>query len=105
METANLKTIHTLEQGSVGAIKASIAAKEAALDKLTNKQDYEAALKEIEAEKKKLEAIIGSTGGKVGKEPAPLGSIAYYNELIAKMKKLRDLATTNKDRSAFAEQI
>ena len=105
LETANLKTIHTLEQGSVGAIKASIAAKEAALDKLTNKQDYEAALKEIEAEKKKLEAIIGSTGGKVGKEPAPLGSIAYYNELIAKMKKLRDLATTNKDRSAFAEQI
>ena len=105
LETANLKTIHTLEQGSVEAIKASIAAKEAALDKLTNKQDYEAALKEIEAEKKKLEAIIGSTGGKVGKEPAPLGSIAYYNELIAKMKKLRDLATTNKDRSAFAEQI
>ena len=41
----------------------------------------------------------------MGKEPAPLGSIAYYNELIAKMKKLRDLATTNKDRSAFAEQI
>lgn len=32
LETANLKTIHTLEQGSVGAIKASIAAKEAALD-------------------------------------------------------------------------
>ena len=62
LETANLKTIHTLEQGSVEAIKASIAAKEAALDKLTNKQDYEAALKEIEAEKKKLEAIIGSTG-------------------------------------------
>ena len=105
LETANLKTIRTLEQGSVGAIKASIAAKEAALDKLTNKQDYEAALKEIEAEKKKLEAIIGSTGGKVGKEPAPLGSIAYYNELIAKMQKLRDLATTDKDRSAFAEQI
>ncbi|MFQ9020316.1 MAG: hypothetical protein ACLR6J_00460 [Parabacteroides merdae] len=44
LETANLKTIHTLEQGSVEAIKASIAAKEAALDKLTNKQqDYEAA--------------------------------------------------------------
>ena len=99
----NLKTIHTLEQGSVEAIKASIAAKEAALDKLTNKQDYEAALKEIEAEKKKLEAIIGER--KDGKEPAPLGSIAYYNELIAKMKKLRDLATTDKDRSAFAEQI
>lgn len=103
LETANLKTIHTLEQGSVEAIKASIAAKEAALDKLTNKQDYEAALKEIEAEKKKLEAIIGER--KDGKEPAPLGSIAYYNELIAKMKKLRDLATTDKDRSAFAEQI
>ena len=103
LENANLKTIHTLEQGSVEAIKASIAAKEAALDKLTNKQDYEAALKEIEAEKKKLEAIIGER--KDGKEPAPLGSIAYYNELIAKMKKLRDLATTDKDRSAFAEQI
>lgn len=103
LETANLKTIHTLEAGSVGAIKASIAAKEAALDKLTNKQDYEAALKEIEGEKKKLEAIIGER--KDGKEPAPLGSIAYYNELIAKMQKLRDLATTDKDRSAFAEQI
>lgn len=103
LETANLKTIRTLEQGSVGAIKASIAAKEAALDKLTNKQDYEAALKEIEGEKKKLEAIIGER--KDGKEPAPLGSIAYYNELIAKMQKLRDLATTDKDRSAFAEQI
>lgn len=103
LEAANLKTIHTLEAGSVGAIKASIAAKEAALDKLTNKQDYEAALKEIEGEKKKLEAIIGER--KDGKEPAPLGSIAYYNELIAKMQKLRDLATTDKDRSAFAEQI
>lgn len=105
LEAGNLETIDAMAAGSVAAIKAAISQKQAALEQLTNKADYDKALKEIEAEQKKLEAITGKRDGKKEKEPAPFGSIAYYDQLIAKTRKLRDNATTDKDRSAFDKQI
>ena len=51
--------INTVVSGSVEELENSIAEKRKALKKLTNKEDYEAAMKVIEAEEKKLETITG----------------------------------------------
>lgn len=51
--------INTVVSGSVEELESSIAEKRKALKKLTNKEDYEAAMKVIEAEEKKLETITG----------------------------------------------
>lgn len=51
--------INTVVPGSVEELESSIAEKRKALKKLTNKEDYEAAMKVIEAEEKKLETITG----------------------------------------------
>ena len=51
--------INTVVSGSVEELENSIAEKRKALKKLTNKEDYEAAMKVIEAEEKKLENITG----------------------------------------------
>lgn len=107
LKEINVDTTDAIVAGSVAAIRQSIALKEEALDKLTNKADYDKALREIEAEKKKLEAITGKTDGGSGSEegPAPLGSLRYYDELIAKTKKLRDNAVTDEARKEFDDQI
>ena len=55
-EGTNINTIIT---GSVEELENSIAEKRKALKKLTDKADYDAALKVIEEEEKKLEAITG----------------------------------------------
>lgn len=104
LKEINVETTDEIVAGSVDAIKASIAMKEEALGKLTNKADYDKAMKEIEAEKKKLEAITGKKG-KNEDEPAPLGSLRYYDELIAKTKRLKDNAVTDEDRKRFDDQI
>lgn len=51
--------INTIITGSVEELENSIAEKRKALKKLTDKADYDAALKVIEEEEKKLEAITG----------------------------------------------
>ena len=51
--------INTVVSGSVEELENSIAEKRKALKKLTNKEDYEAAMKVIEAEEKKVETITG----------------------------------------------
>ena len=51
--------INTVVSGSVEELENSIAEKRKALKILTNKEDYEAAMKVIEAEEKKLETITG----------------------------------------------
>lgn len=51
--------INTVVSGSVEELENSIAEKRKALKRLTNKEDYEAAMKVIEAEEKKLETITG----------------------------------------------
>ncbi len=106
LKKIGLRTTDALVAGSVGAIKASIQQKQEALEQLTNKADYDKALKEIEEEQKKLEAITGKqdSQGKQ-KDPAPLGSIKYYERLISKTKELRDLATTDEDRSDLNERL
>ena len=103
LEKIGAKTTDALVAGSVAAIEASIAQKKEALDRLTNKADYKA-LKEIEAEQKKLEAITGKKGEK-DDDPAPFGSLRYYDELIAKTKKLRDDATSDADRKKFDDEL
>ena len=55
-EGANISTVVT---GSVEELENSIAERKKALKKLTNKADYDAALKVIEDAEKKLEAITG----------------------------------------------
>lgn len=55
-EGTNINTVIT---GSVEELESGIAEKRKALKKLTNKADYDAALKVIEEEEKKLEAITG----------------------------------------------
>lgn len=105
LKEIGITTADAIVEGSVNAIKASIALKEEALGKVTNKEDYDKALKEIEAEKKKLETITGKTDGKTNKEPAPFGSLKYYDELIAKTRKLRDTAVTDESRKQFDDQI
>ena len=104
LEEIGAKTTDALVAGSVAAIEASIAQKKEALDRLTNKADYDKALKEIEAEQKKLEAITGKKGEK-DDDPAPFGSLRYYDELIAKTKKLRDDATSDADRKKFDDEL
>ena len=93
------KKADAIVAGSVAAIEASIAQKREALKDLTNKEDYDKAIKEIEAEEKRLEAITGRRNKNKTDEPAPFGSIKYYEQLIAKTRELRDLATTDEDRS------
>lgn len=68
-EQASLRKIgldatETIVEGSVAAIEASIARKREALRRLTNKADYDKALREIETEEKRLEAITGEQGRK-----------------------------------------
>ena len=104
LEEIGAKTTDSLVAGSVAAIEASIAQKKEALDRLTNKADYDKALKDIEAEQKKLEAITGKKGEK-DDDPAPFGSLRYYDELIAKTKKLRDEATSDADRKKFDDEL
>lgn len=55
-EGTNINTVIT---GSVEELESSIAEKRKALKKLTNKVDYDDAIKVIEEEEKKLEAITG----------------------------------------------
>lgn len=103
LSEAGQKSTKALVDGSVAAIKASIAMKRQALEQLTNKADYDKTLKEIEAEQKKLETITGKKGEK--DKTGPLGSIKYYNDLIAKYKELRDTAVTDEARKKFDDQI
>ena len=104
LEDIGVKTTDTLIAGSVAAIRASIRQKQEALEQLTNKEDYDKALAEIEAEQKRLEAITGKKDGKAD-SPAPFGSIRYYDELIAKTKKLRDEATSDADRKRLDDEL
>lgn len=106
LKEINVKTTDAIVAGSVAAIRQSIALKEDALERLTNKADYDKMLKEIESEKKKLEAITGKQdGGKQQEEAAPFGSLRYYDELIAKTRKLKENATTDEARKEFDDQI
>ena len=104
LEKIGVKTTDALVAGSVGAIKASIQQKQEALNQLTNKADYDKALREIEAEQQKLEAITGKKGNEED-EPAPFGSLKYYDDLIAKTRKLRDTAVTDETRKQFDDQL
>ena len=104
MKEIGVQTTDAIVEGSVDAIKASIALKEKALGELTSKEEYDMAMKEIEAEQKKLEAITGKKG-KEEDEPAPFGSLKYYDDLIAKTRKLRDTAVTDEARKQFDDQI
>lgn len=102
LKQAGIETVNALVEGSVAQIEASIRQKEEALKKLTNKADYDKALKEIKVEQEKLEAITGKPGkGGKEKENAPEGSLKYYDDLIAKTKKLKENAVTDEDRTKF----
>lgn len=105
LEEIGARTTDTLVAGSVAAIKASIQQKQEALNQLTNKADYDKAIKEIEAEQKRLEAITGKQGGRKENESAPVGSLNYYEQQIAAAKKRRDTATTDEGRKQFDEEI
>ena len=72
-EGANISTVIT---GSVEELENSIAERRKALKKLTNKADYDAAMKIIDEEEKKLEAITGKKDKSSGKTNAD-----YQNEL------------------------
>ena len=105
LEEIGAKNADAIVAGSVAAIEASIAQKREALKDLTNKSDYDKAIKEIEAEERRLEAITGKRNKNKADEPAPFGSIKYYEQLIAKTRELRDLATTDEDRKRFDDQL
>lgn len=64
LKRAGLGAADAMIEGSVAQIEASIALKREALKRLTNKADYDKALKEIESEEKRLEAITGEQGRK-----------------------------------------
>lgn len=85
-EGANISTVIS---GSVEELENSIAEKRKALKKLTNRKDYEAAMKAIEAEEKKLEAITGKKNKKGGKDASD-----YRDELsdarLRAQRKLED---------------
>ena len=85
-EGANISTVIS---GSVEELENSIAEKRKALKKLTNREDYEAAMKAIEAEEKKLEAITGKKNKKGGKDASD-----YRDELsdarLRAQRKLED---------------
>lgn len=68
--------ISTVISGSVEELENSIAEKRKALKKLTNKEDYKAAMKVIESEEKKLEAITGKKEKRDGKSASD-----YQDEL------------------------
>ena len=83
LKRIGLQTTDALVSGSGGAIKASIQQKQEALEQLTNKADYNKALKEIEEEQKKLEALNGKQGGGIEKESAPEGALASIEGRMA----------------------
>ena len=105
LEDIGARTTDTLVAGSVAAIKASIQQKQEALNQLTNKEDYDKAIKEIEAEQKRLEVITGKQGGRKEKESAPEGSLAYYEGQMAAARKKRDTATTDEERKRFDDEM
>jgi len=59
LAAAGIKTTEEIIEGSVAALEKTIANKKKALKDLTDPADYQRALKEIEAEQKKLDALTG----------------------------------------------
>ncbi|MCC8095376.1 MAG: hypothetical protein LIP05_08470 [Tannerellaceae bacterium] len=59
LAAAGTKTTEEIIEGSVAALEKTIANKKKALKDLTDPADYQRALKEIEAEQKKLDALTG----------------------------------------------
>ena len=81
--------INTVVSGSVEELENSIAEKRKALKKLTNKEDYEAAMKVIEAEEKKLGTITGKKN-KDGGRNASDDQDALSDARLRAQRKLED---------------
>lgn len=75
-----IETQEIIVEGSVAAIEKSISEKQKALKKLTNKADYDAAVVEIKAEEKKLEAIIGNKSDAPKKVENNIGNFLFEAE-------------------------
>lgn len=61
MTNAGIAATETYADGTVGAIEQAIAVKRAALQHLTNNEDYKKALQEIDELQKQVDAITGKT--------------------------------------------
>lgn len=82
---ANIQSTETMIAGSVEAIEASIAIKQQALKKVTNREDYAKIEAQIKEEQKRLDAIKGTSGNKNAEKEAEQARKALeqaHNELM-----------------------
>ncbi len=82
---ANIQSTETMIAGSVEAIEASIALKQQALKKVTNREDYAKLEAQIKEEQKRLDAIKGTSGNKNAEREAEQARKALeqaHNELM-----------------------
>lgn len=90
LKQAGIDATKTYADGTLGAIEQAIQVKQAALKKLTNNTDYEAALKEIADLQKQADAITGKKsgggGGGTPKDPF-LEKLAKYKSEYARFQK------------------
>lgn len=82
---SNIQSTETMIAGSVEAIEASIALKQQALKKVTNREDYAKLEAQIKEEQKRLDAIKGTSGNKNAEREAEQARKALeqaHNELM-----------------------
>lgn len=85
LKNLGIESVNTLVEGSVEAIEASIAIKQQALKKVTNREDYAKIEAQIKEEQKRLDAIKGTSGNKNAEKEAEQARKALeqaHNELM-----------------------
>lgn len=85
LKNLGIESVNTLVAGSVEAIEASIALKQQALKKVTNREDYAKLEAQIKEEQKRLDAIKGTSGNKNAEREAEQARKALeqaHNELM-----------------------
>lgn len=86
IEIAKDDSLNKVIVGSVADLENAIAARRKALSKITNKADYDTALKDIKTYEKKLEAITGSRKPKKEKDDSSDLTRMADQEVAARMK-------------------
>lgn len=85
LKNGNIQATDAMVEGSVEAIEASIAIKQQALKKVTNREDYAKIEAQIKEEQKRLDAIKGTSGNKNAEKEAEQARKALeqaHNELM-----------------------
>lgn len=85
LKNLGIESVNTLVAGSVEAIEASIALKQQALKRVTNREDYAKLEAQIKEEQKRLDAIKGTSGNKNAEREAEQARKALeqaHNELM-----------------------